>query len=68
MSPYWSAHMDTQQQVAAARCLLRAGGLQRQPYVPSPDICCLAADICSVFGIRGVLLWQLQHSSRCWLR
>lgn len=25
----WSAHTDTQQQVAAARQLLRAGGLQR---------------------------------------
>lgn len=25
----WSAHSDTQQQVAAARQLLRAGGLQR---------------------------------------
>ncbi len=25
----WSAHTDTQQQVAAARRLLRAGGLQR---------------------------------------
>lgn len=27
--PNRSAHMDTQQQVAAARLLLRAGGLQR---------------------------------------
>jgi hypothetical protein len=25
----WSAHTDTQQQVAASRRLLRAGGLQR---------------------------------------
>lgn len=25
----WSAHTDTQQQVAAARHLLRAGGLER---------------------------------------
>lgn len=29
LSPNWSAHADTQQQVAAARQLLRVGGLQR---------------------------------------
>ena len=27
--PNWSAHADTQQQVAAARQVLRAGGLER---------------------------------------
>jgi len=27
--PNWSAHTDKQQQVAAARRMLRAGGLQR---------------------------------------
>ncbi len=29
MTDNWSAHTDEQQQVAAARQLLRAGGLQR---------------------------------------
>jgi hypothetical protein len=29
MKVNWSAHMDTQQQVAAARPMLRASGLQR---------------------------------------
>jgi len=32
----WSAHADTQQQVAASRRLLRAGGLQR--YVANPAL------------------------------
>ncbi len=30
MQPNWSAHSDIQQQVAAARRMLRAGGLKRK--------------------------------------
>lgn len=32
VTPNWSAHMDTQQKVAAARPMLRASGLQRYTY------------------------------------